>query len=96
MLNVAKKNSTGGIELFQMNGEQLEFPINSFDYVVLSHVIAVADQPEKLLSQCYNVLKSNGKLLILNHFTPNNWPEIYGSDIQFRFWIIPFKIFILH
>jgi phosphatidylethanolamine/phosphatidyl-N-methylethanolamine N-methyltransferase len=73
MLNVAKKNSTGGIELFQMNGEQLEFPINSFDYVVLSHVIAVADQPEKLLSQCYNVLKSNGKLLILNHFTPNNW-----------------------
>jgi phosphatidylethanolamine/phosphatidyl-N-methylethanolamine N-methyltransferase len=73
MLNAAKKNSTGEIELFQMNGEQLEFPINSFDYVVLSHVIAVADQPEKLLSQCYNVLKPNGKLLILNHFTPNNW-----------------------
>jgi phosphatidylethanolamine/phosphatidyl-N-methylethanolamine N-methyltransferase len=73
MLNVAKKNSTSEIELFQMNGEQLEFPINSFDYVVLSHVIAVADYPEKLLLQCHNILKPNGKLLILNHFTPNNW-----------------------
>lgn len=73
MLNVAKKNATNEIELFQMNGEQLEFAENSFNYVVLSHVIAVADQPEKLLMQCHNVLKPGGKLLILNHFTPNNW-----------------------
>jgi len=73
MLNVAKKNATNEIELFQMNGEELEFAENSFNYVVLSHVIAVADQPEKLLMQCHNVLKPGGKLLILNHFTPNNW-----------------------
>lgn len=72
MLNMAKKNSTGAMQLFEMNGEHLKFADNSFDYVVLSHVIAVADQPEKLLSQCHNVLKPNGKLLILNHFTPNN------------------------
>ncbi len=73
MLKAAKKNSSGEIELFQMNGEQLEFAADSFDYVVLSHVIAVADQPENLLMQCHHVLKPGGKLLILNHFTPNNW-----------------------
>lgn len=73
MLNMAKKNSKDAIHLYEMNGEQLEFADNSFDYVVLSHVIAVVDRPEKLLKQCHNVLKTNGKLLILNHFTPNNW-----------------------
>ena len=56
-----------------MDGEDLAFEPASFDYVVLSHVIAVARDPEKLLQQCYKVLKPGGKLLILNHFTPNNW-----------------------
>lgn len=72
MLSAAMKNQMGNIELFQMNGEELNFEDNTFDYVVLSHVIAVADNPEKLLTQCHRVLKSNGKLLILNHFTPDN------------------------
>lgn len=72
MLNIARGNSQGNIELFQMNGEELNFEANTFDYVVLSHVIAVADNPEKLLTQCHRVLKPNGKLLILNHFTPDN------------------------
>jgi phosphatidylethanolamine/phosphatidyl-N-methylethanolamine N-methyltransferase len=83
MLNVAKKNATNEIELFQMNGEQLEFAANSFDYVVLSHVIAVVDQPEKLLMQCHNVLKPSGQLLILNHFTPNN--SLKYLDWLFKF-----------
>ena len=73
MLNTAKKHSDGTIALFEMNGEDLDFEPESFDYVVLSHVIAVAQHPEKLIMQCHKVLKSGGKLLILNHFTPNNW-----------------------
>jgi phosphatidylethanolamine/phosphatidyl-N-methylethanolamine N-methyltransferase len=73
MLNIAKKHSAGNIELFQMNGEELTFETESFDYVVLSHVIAVAQNPDKLILQCHKVLKPGGKLLILNHFTPNNW-----------------------
>jgi len=73
MLNTAKKHSSGNIALFQMNGEDLDFEPETFDYVVLSHVIAVAQQPEKLILQCHKVLKPGGKLLILNYFTPNNW-----------------------
>lgn len=73
MLHVAKKKSGNSITLFQMDGENLTFEPASFDYVVLSHVIAVAHDPEKLFQQCYKVLKPGGKLLILNHFTPNNW-----------------------
>jgi phosphatidylethanolamine/phosphatidyl-N-methylethanolamine N-methyltransferase len=56
-----------------MNGETLLFPNQVFDYVILSHVIAVVEDPEKLLEEVYRVLKPNGRVFILNHFTPRNW-----------------------
>ena len=73
MLAIARKNQSHNIELIQMNGENLFFEDQSFDYVVLSHTIAVVDHPDKLLEECYRVLKADGKILILNHFTPKNW-----------------------
>ena len=55
-----------------MDGENLLLPKAGFDYVVMSHVLAVAKDPDKLLEQVYRVLKPGGKLFILNHFTPDN------------------------
>lgn len=73
MLETAKKHINKNIELVQMNGENLQFQDAYFDYAVLSHVIAVVDNPEKILEETYRVLKPDGKVFILNHFTPNNW-----------------------
>jgi len=73
MLALARSHGNENIQLMQMNGEQLSFPGNAFDYVVLSHVLAVVDNPEKLLDEVHRVLKPNGKVFILNHFTPENW-----------------------
>ena len=73
MLEMAGKQKIEHIELLQMNGEALRFQDETFDYVILSHVIAVVDNPEKLLEEIYRVLKPHGKILILNHFTPGNW-----------------------
>jgi len=56
-----------------MDGKSLLFYDEEFDYVVLSHVIAVVDDPEQLLKEVLRVLKPNGQVFILNHFTPNNW-----------------------
>lgn len=72
MLSRARKNSKHNIQLFHMNGEDLLFPNEAFDYVILSHVIAVVDNPEELFNEVYRVLKPNGKVFILNHFTPDN------------------------
>jgi phosphatidylethanolamine/phosphatidyl-N-methylethanolamine N-methyltransferase len=72
MLAVARKYSNENITLAEMNGEQLSCPDDQFDYVVLSHVIAVTDDPEKLLGEVHRVLKPGGKFFILNHFTPDN------------------------
>ncbi len=73
MLARARKHLKDNIQVFHMNGETLLFRNEVFDYVVLSHVLAVVEDPEKLLEEVYRVLKPNGKVFILNHFTPNNW-----------------------
>lgn len=73
MLEIARKNNVSNTELIEMSGEALLFNNEAFDYVVLCHVIAVVDNAEQLLQEVYRVLKPHGKVLILNHFTPNNW-----------------------
>ncbi|MDQ8005362.1 MAG: methyltransferase domain-containing protein [Pedobacter sp.] len=73
MVKTARKNSAENIEVLKMDGELLLFDDEKFDYVVLSHVIAVVTRPEQLISEAYRVLKPGGKMFILNHFTPNNW-----------------------
>lgn len=73
MLAQASKHLRSNIQLLHMNGETLLFPGEAFDYVILSHVIAVVENPEKLLEEVHRVLKPTGKVFILNHFTPDNW-----------------------
>jgi phosphatidylethanolamine/phosphatidyl-N-methylethanolamine N-methyltransferase len=73
MLAVARKYQRKNIQLIRMNGEALSFPSEMFDYVILSHVLAVVQNPEKVLEEVHRVLKPQGKVFILNHFTPNNW-----------------------
>jgi phosphatidylethanolamine/phosphatidyl-N-methylethanolamine N-methyltransferase len=73
MLSKAKQSKDINADLFLMNGEHLTFPEASFDHVVISHVLAVAKDPDQILEQAYKVLKPGGKLFILNHFTPDNW-----------------------
>lgn len=91
MLEIARKQKKDNIELLQMNGESLLFQDQSFDYVVLSHVIAVVDNPEKLLEETYRVLKPSGKIFILNHFTPKNWLKHVDNSFQFVSEIFHFK-----
>lgn len=73
MLEVARKRNGPNISLLQMNGTALSFDDARFDYVVLSHVIAVVDKPDQLLQEVLRVLKPQGQVFILNHFTPDNW-----------------------
>lgn len=82
MLNKAKRFQRNNIELKIMNGENLLFPEASFDYVVMSHVLAVTKDPDQLLLQVHKVLKPGGQLFILNHFTPGNWLRYVDRAFQ--------------
>ena len=55
-----------------MDAEQMAFENATFDYVVLSHVLAVTSSPGMILKQAQRVLKPGGRLFVLNHFTPDN------------------------
>ncbi len=82
MLRKAQRFQRHNIRLLLMNGERLLFEKESFDYVVIAHVLAVTKDPEQLLNEAYNVLKPGGKLYILNHFTPDNWLRYLDSAFQ--------------
>jgi len=82
MVSSAQSESNDTIQVVLMNGEMLSFNNETFDYVVMSHVISVVDNPEKLLEEVYRVLKPSGKVFILNHFTPDNWLRYVDRSVQ--------------
>jgi phosphatidylethanolamine/phosphatidyl-N-methylethanolamine N-methyltransferase len=73
MLEIAAKRAFGNMQMLKMDGKALLFDNDQFNYVVLSHVIAVVDNPGQLLEEVLRVLKPQGQVFILNHFTPDNW-----------------------
>jgi phosphatidylethanolamine/phosphatidyl-N-methylethanolamine N-methyltransferase len=97
MLKIAGKRNHKNAQLLHMNGEALLFGDGLFDYVVLSHVIAVVDHPERLFEEVFRVLKPDGRIFILNHFTPEHWLKhvdhafgIFSKVFRFR------SVFYLH
>ena len=52
-----------------MDGEQLSFVDESFDIVVLCHVLSVTADPNRLLAEVRRVLRPAGLVFILNHET---------------------------
>jgi phosphatidylethanolamine/phosphatidyl-N-methylethanolamine N-methyltransferase len=83
MLETARKKLLRNVSVMEMDGQALLFDDQVFDYVVLSHVIAVVENKEQLLQEVHRVLKPQGKLFILNHFTPDNW--IRHIDFAFQY-----------
>lgn len=60
-----------------MDGEDLAFPDESFDYVVLCHVLSVTADPARMLAEVHRVLRPGGRIFVLNHETPvNAWRHV--------------------
>jgi phosphatidylethanolamine/phosphatidyl-N-methylethanolamine N-methyltransferase len=97
MLQIAHKRNHPNIKVFKMDGKALLFDNEEFDYVVLSHVIAVIDNPEQLLEEVLRVLKPQGQVFILNHFTPNNWLRHIDRAFEIISKILHFRsVFYIH
>ncbi len=45
---------------------------NSFDSAVAMYIMSVAPEPEKILTEMARVVKPNGEIYILNHFSSEN------------------------
>src|SRR5436190_24093055 len=64
MLARARRHASKNIHIAQMSGEDLLFADHSFDYVTLSHVVAVVRHPERLMNEVSRVLRPGGKVFI--------------------------------
>lgn len=73
MLKYAKKKLKIHTPLYNMDATQIQFEDETFDYILLTHVLSTTETPHKIINEAIRVTKKNGKIFILNHFTPKNW-----------------------
>jgi phosphatidylethanolamine/phosphatidyl-N-methylethanolamine N-methyltransferase len=56
------------INIQQMDAHHLEFKDNQFDHSVVAHALAVVADPEVVLMEMKRVTKSQGLIVIVNHY----------------------------
>ncbi|WP_347861994.1 methyltransferase domain-containing protein [Salimicrobium sp. PL1-032A] len=74
MLEKARGKTTpaSSITLREMDAEKLDFPDDSFDYVVSTCVFCSVPNPVEGLKEIRRVLKPEGKVLMLEHMRSDN------------------------
>ncbi len=63
------ENGWTHIRVLEMNALALDFPDDSFDYVMAFHVVTVVPDPVAMINEAKRVCKPGGKIVIVNHFT---------------------------
>ena len=64
-----RENSWTHLSVLEMNALDLNFPDNTFDYVMAFHVVTVVPDPIRMIAEAKRVCKPSGKIVIVNHFT---------------------------
>jgi phosphatidylethanolamine/phosphatidyl-N-methylethanolamine N-methyltransferase len=75
-----EENSWSHLQVMEMNALALEFPDNTFDYVMAFHVVTVVPDPVRMIAEAQRVCKPGGKIVIVNHFTSDR--RILGTITQ--------------
>lgn len=71
-----------------MDGQNLEYPDESFDVVLLHFVLAVMPDPVRALHEVTRVLRPGGRVVVLNKFVrddekPNFWMRMINPIARF-------------
>jgi phosphatidylethanolamine/phosphatidyl-N-methylethanolamine N-methyltransferase len=64
-----RENGWTHLKVMEMNALDLEFPEDTFDYVMAFHVVTVVPDPIRMIEEAKRVCKPGGKIVIVNHFT---------------------------
>lgn len=74
MLEILKKRAQRlglAVDARVMDGQALEFPDGSFDWVILHLILAVIPDPVRCLREAVRVLRPGGHVLIFDKFLPD-------------------------
>lgn len=71
-----------GLDVILGDITDINFPSESFDAVVMSHVIEHCSDPSGVISECFRILKKDGQFVIL---TPNS--DSFGYRMFGRHWL---------
>lgn len=70
------ENRWGHLRVMPMDALALDFPDNTFDYVMAFHVVSVVPDPIRMMSEVKRVCRPGGTIAIVNHFTSES--RIWG------------------
>jgi ubiquinone/menaquinone biosynthesis C-methylase UbiE len=71
------KKMKSSFHVKQMDGQKLEFPNESFDYVILHLILAVIPNPIACINEVERVLKPDGKIAVFDKFVlPGKKPSL--------------------
>lgn len=77
--NLARKyNLDDKFEFVCADASKTPFEDETFDTIIMNDAMEHVDEPEKVLDECYRILKKNGKLYL--NFPPYNHP--YGAHLS--------------
>lgn len=71
------ENGWKHVELREGDALNLDFPDNSFDWVMSFHVMTVVPDPLRMMHEMVRVCRPGGKIVHLNHFASEN-PLLYS------------------
>lgn len=71
-INKRNKKLKRNVKTLVMDGHNLEFPENSFDFVILHLILTVIPDPVACIQETERVLKQGGQVIIFDKFIRNN------------------------
>ncbi|MDR2938455.1 MAG: class I SAM-dependent methyltransferase [Prevotellaceae bacterium] len=67
-MKLQREKLDANIEVLEMDGQQLQFPNETFDCVILHFIVAVIPDAEKCLCEAARVLKPGGRVVVADKF----------------------------
>jgi phosphatidylethanolamine/phosphatidyl-N-methylethanolamine N-methyltransferase len=78
-----RENNWGHIDLRSGDAQALEFPDNSFDWVLTFHVMTVVPDARRMMSEMIRVCKPGGRIVVISHFaSPNPFLYAFGRAVN--------------
>lgn len=69
------------VECFVMDAEELRYPDEHFDAVIMHLILAVMPNPQRGLAEAHRVLKPSGQLCVMDKFQPDAQPAGAGRRL---------------